>query len=142
VLERRFEDDLTPPGAAEYARSLVQGVREHQAPIDDLIVRAAPAWPLEQMSRVDKSILRLALFEMLYVPGVPSRVAINEAVELAKTFGHESAPKFVNGVLGSISRAHTDASDEPNGQPDAGAGEPVTPLEGGPGALPPEKIAP
>jgi N utilization substance protein B len=139
VLERRFEDDLTPPGAAEYARSLVQGVREHQAPIDELIVRAAPAWPLEQMSRVDKSILRLALFEMLYVPGVPSRVAINEAVELAKTFGHESAPKFVNGVLGSISRAHTEASDETNGQPDAGAGEPVTPLEGGPGAVPPER---
>ena len=118
----------------EYARSLVQGVREHQAPIDDLIVRAAPAWPLEQMSRVDKSILRLALFEMLYVPGVPSRVAINEAVELAKTFGHESAPKFVNGVLGSISRAHTDASDETNGQP-GGAGEPVHASRRGPGGL-------
>lgn len=125
VLERRFEDDLTPPGSAEYARSLVAGVREHQAPIDELIVRAAPAWPLEQMSRVDKSILRLALFEMLYLPGIPPKVAINEAVELAKTFGHESAPKFVNGVLGSISRSRTDAG----AQPDAEAGG-ETPGEG------------
>ena len=66
-------------------------------------------------------------------------MAINEAVELAKTFGHESAPKFVNGVLGSISRAH-EASDETNGQPDARAGEPVTPRRG-PGALR-EKLPP
>jgi N utilization substance protein B len=107
VLQRRFEDDETPAGPAAYARRLVGGVRANQPAIDALIVDAAPAWPLEQMSRVDKSILRLAIFEMLYLPGIPSKVAINEAVELAKTFGHESAPKFVNGVLGSISRAHT-----------------------------------
>ena len=106
VLQRRFEDDQTPAGPAAYARRLVGGVRANQPAIDALIVEAAPAWPLEQMSRVDKSILRLAIFEMLYLPGTPSKVAINEAVELAKTFGHESAPKFVNGVLGSISRAH------------------------------------
>jgi transcription antitermination protein NusB len=106
VLQRRFEDDVTPPPAASYARRLVLGVRDHQSAIDELIVRAAPAWPLEQMSRVDKAVLRQAIFEMLFVPGTPPKVAINEAVELAKTFGHESAPKFVNGVLGNIARAH------------------------------------
>jgi N utilization substance protein B len=106
VLRRRFEDDETPPGPAAYAERLVSGLLAHQRAIDELIVNAAPAWPLEQMSRVDKSILRQAIFEMLYMPDVPPKVAINEAVELAKTFGHESAPKFVNGVLGSIARAH------------------------------------
>jgi transcription antitermination protein NusB len=105
VLQRRFEDDATPPTAASYARRLVLGVRDHQSAIDELIVNAAPAWPLEQMSRVDKAVLRQAIFEMLFVPGTPPKVAINEAVELAKTFGHESAPKFVNGVLGNIARA-------------------------------------
>jgi N utilization substance protein B len=106
VLQRRFEDDATPPTAASYARRLVLGVRDHQSAIDGLIVNAAPAWPLDQMSRVDKAVLRQAIFEMLFVPGTPPKVAINEAVELAKSFGHESAPKFVNGVLGNIARAN------------------------------------
>jgi N utilization substance protein B len=105
VVQRRIEDDQTPPHAAAYARRLVRGVLAHQPAIDERIVAAAPAWPLEQMSRVDKSILRLALFEMLYEEEVPAKVAINEAVELAKIFGHETSPKFVNGVLGSIERA-------------------------------------
>lgn len=104
VLERRIEDDQTPRAAAEYAVRLVDGVRERQAEIDAHISAVAPAWPLEQMSRVDKSILRLAIFELLFEPELPAKVAINEAVELAKAFGHESSPKFVNGVLGSIER--------------------------------------
>ncbi|HEX2033780.1 MAG TPA: transcription antitermination factor NusB [Chloroflexota bacterium] len=109
VLRRRLEDEETSqgtsPGAAAYARRLVEGVGQHQAQLDAAITAVAPAWPLEQMSPVDKSILRLAIFEMLYVPEVPAKVAINEAVELAKLFGHDSTPKFVNGVLGSIARA-------------------------------------
>jgi N utilization substance protein B len=104
VLQRRVEDDQTPPSAAAYAGRLVQGVGAHQSAIDEAISEAAPAWPLDQMSRVDKSILRLAIFEMLYASDPPPKVAINEAVELAKMFGHESSPKFVNGVLGSIER--------------------------------------
>lgn len=104
VLQRRIEDDATPPAAAAYAQRLVMGVGKNQAAIDERITAAAPAWPLEQMSRVDKSVLRLAILEMMYMPGIPRKVAINEAVELAKIFGHESAPKFVNGVLGSIAR--------------------------------------
>lgn len=110
VLQRRIEDDQAPPAAAAYAKRLVMGVRVNQPAIDTQITGAAPAWPLEQMSRVDKSVLRLAILEMLYMPGIPSKVAINEAVELAKTFGHESAPKFVNGVLGSIARGQRESA--------------------------------
>jgi N utilization substance protein B len=105
VLARRLEDDVTPPHAATYTRHLVHGVAANQSAIDEQIARAAPAWPLEQMSRVDKCILRLAIYEMLFETDFPARVAINEAVELAKLFGHETTPKFVNGVLGSIERS-------------------------------------
>ena len=99
-----LEDDQPPQDVADYARHLVQGVRDNQAEIDAEIIRAAPAWPLDQMATVDKSILRLAIFEMLHEEGLSVKVAINEAVELAKLFGHESSPKFVNGVLGTIER--------------------------------------
>jgi transcription antitermination protein NusB len=102
VLQRRIEDDETAPGPAAYAERLVSGVLAHQQAIDELIVNAAPAWPLEQMSRVDKSILRQAIFEMLYMPGVPPKVAINEAVELAKAYGGSDGHKYVNGVLDKL----------------------------------------
>jgi N utilization substance protein B len=104
VVRRRIEEDGTPADGQRYVAQLVGGVRAHQAAIDERIVAAAPAWPLEQMSRVDKSILRLAIFELLFEPDLSPRVAINEAVELAKLFGHESSPKFVNGVLGTVER--------------------------------------
>ena len=113
VIQRRLDDDHTPPSEAAYAARVVQGERAKQGEIDMLIQRAAPAWPLEQMSRVDKSILRLAIFEMLHEPGLPPKVAINEAVELAKLFGHESSPKFVNGVLGTIERGQSGQSGQP-----------------------------
>lgn len=108
VVRRRLEEDKTPEDAAAYATHLIHGTREHQSPIDGLISEAAPAWPLDQMARVDKSILRLAIFEMLFEPGLSPKVAINEAVELAKLFGHDSSPKFVNGVLGTIERERHD----------------------------------
>jgi transcription antitermination protein NusB len=104
VIQRRLEDGQTSPDVASYARHLVEGVRGNQVEIDAEIAHAAPAWPLDQMARVDKSILRLAIFEMLYEKDLSVKVAINEAVELAKLFGHESSPKFVNGVLGTIER--------------------------------------
>ena len=112
VIERRLESDATPEAEASYAVELIRGARAHQDEIDTLIQRAAPAWPLDQMSRVDKSILRLAIFEMLHQPGVPEKVAINEAVELAKLFGHDSSPKFVNGVLGTIGRSERTRTSE------------------------------
>jgi N utilization substance protein B len=104
VIRRRLEHDATPEDAAAYASHLVQGVVERRDAIDVRLAAAAPAWPLGQMDRVDKSILRLAIFEMLHEPRLSPRVVINEAVELAKLFGHESSPRFVNGVLGAIER--------------------------------------
>jgi len=86
-----------------FARELVSGVVQNREKIDHNIQTFAPAWPVEQISVVDRNILRLAIFEILLDNKVPVKVAINEAVELAKTFGSDNSSKFVNGVLGSVS---------------------------------------
>jgi len=97
-----------PAAAAEYARDLIGGVLRHRDEIDAVIQERAPAWPLRQMSSVERTILRLGLYECCYQHGmVPVKVAINEAIELAKLFGSESLPRFVNGVLGSAVAAET-----------------------------------
>ena len=86
-----------------FVRELVIGVVQSKDEIDLNIRRFAPAWPVEQIAMIDRNILRLAIFEILFDNKVPVKVAINEAVELAKSFGSESSAKFVNGVLGSVS---------------------------------------
>ncbi len=86
-----------------FAGDLVRGVIHNREDIDQKIRRFAPAWPVEQIPAVDRNILRLAIFELLFDKKVPVKVAINEAVELAKKFGGDNSPKFVNGVLGSVS---------------------------------------
>ncbi len=86
-----------------FVRELVNGVIQNKEKIDLNIQNFAPAWPVEQIPVVDRNILRLAIFEILLNNKVPVKVAINEAVELAKTFGSDNSPKFVNGVLGSVS---------------------------------------
>ena len=96
------ESDLTEVNR-DFVRELVNGVTRNQEQIDEHIRHFASAWPLEQLSVVDRSILRLAIYEMLLESKVPVKVAINEAVELAKTFGSESSSRFVNGVLGAVS---------------------------------------
>ena len=88
---------------AAFVRELVSGVIENKAKIDLNIQNFAPAWPVEQIPLVDRNILRLAIFEILLDNKVPVKVAINEAVELAKTFGGDNSSRFVNGVLGSVS---------------------------------------
>jgi len=88
---------------ADFTRKLVSGVIQNKEKIDLNIQSFAPAWPIEQLPVVDRNILRLAIFEILLDNKVPMKVAINEAVELAKTFGSDNSPKFVNGVLGSVS---------------------------------------
>jgi N utilization substance protein B len=88
---------------AAFAHELVDGVKQNQKQIDHRIREFAPAWPLDQIPAVDRNVLRLAIFEILVDNRVPVKVAINEAVELAKAFGSDSSPKFVNGVLGSVS---------------------------------------
>ena len=85
-----------------FATELVSGVLGHKEKIDENIRRFAPAWPIEQIPAVDRNILRLAIFEIIFSQTTPFKVAINEAVELAKHFGSESSPRFVNGVLGSV----------------------------------------
>ena len=86
-----------------FVRELVGGVVRNRDEIDRSIEKFAPAWPVEQIAMVDRNILRLAIFEILFDNKVPVKVAVSEAVELAKSFGSENSSKFVNGVLGSIS---------------------------------------
>lgn len=90
----------------EFVRTLVKGALEHRQAIDQIIEKAAPEWPLGQITMVDRNVLRLGLFELLYgnKEEVPPKVAINEAIELAKNFSGESSGKFVNGVLGTVYR--------------------------------------
>jgi N utilization substance protein B len=103
TLERLIVEGRLAEAGAAFARELVAGVLTNQERIDAIIAKAAPAWPLEQLPPIDRNILRVAIREMLIDNGTPVRAAINEAVELAKTFGSDSSPKFVNGVLGSVS---------------------------------------
>jgi len=83
---------------------LVEGVRDHLSQIDKIIEKAAPEWPIEQITIIDRNVLRMGLYELLFgnKDEVPPKVAINEAIELAKTFGGESSGKFINGVLGTV----------------------------------------
>lgn len=85
-----------------FIKNLVTGVIDNQKNIDDLIIKYAPEWPLDQITMVDRNVLRIGIQEMKYDDDIPEKVAINEAIELAKTFGGESSGKFVNGVLGTI----------------------------------------
>jgi len=85
-----------------FAKHLVEGVIKNIKEIDDSIKKYATEWPLEQITIIDRNILRIGVFELVYDPEIPSKVAINEAIEVAKTYGGESSGKFVNGVLGAI----------------------------------------
>jgi N utilization substance protein B len=102
VMQRRIADAALPIEGEKFFCKVVQGVLEHQETLDELISRYAPEWPIEQMAIIDRNILRIALFEFLVDGGTPPKVAINEAVELAKTFGSDSSRRFVNGVLGTL----------------------------------------
>lgn len=88
----------------EFVIRSVEGIKKHRSEIDDKIVSVAPEFPIEQISNIDKAILRLAIYELIYNSEIPAKVAINEAVELGKTFGGENSYKFINGVLGTIYR--------------------------------------
>ena len=90
------------PPVPDYAQSLVTGVAEHREDIDALLSRFSGDWPLERMPSVDRSILRLAAYELLYCPDVPDAVVIDEAVELAKSLSTDESPGFVNGMLAKV----------------------------------------
>lgn len=109
VLERRLEEAELPDIGAQFARELVTGVSDRQEELDALIGRYAPEWPVDQIAIIDRNILRLSIFEILMREDTPVKVAINEAVELAKEFGSDSSGRFVNGVLGSLVSAEASA---------------------------------
>jgi len=108
ALHHRLEDDLAEGQEAlsedlvEFARQIIFGVYPMAARLDDVIAEYAPEWPFDQIAAIDRNILRIAVWEFAVAKVTPLKVAINEAVELAKAFGSETAPRFVNGVLGSL----------------------------------------
>lgn len=104
IIERNIKD--LGPGLEEldFIWKLSEGVQKHMQEIDNIIEKAAPEWPISQIPIVDRNVLRIGLYELLYADKqeVPPKVAINEAIELAKTFSGQTSGKFVNGVLGTI----------------------------------------
>src|SRR3989344_1308563 len=104
VLNRNFERYSDAIEDKRFVEDLVQGVDKNAEAIDEIIRPVAPEWPIEQIARIDRSILRMGVFELLFDQKVPPKVAINEAVELAKAFGGDNSSKFVNGVLGTVLR--------------------------------------
>jgi N utilization substance protein B len=104
ILERNLNEFRSSIDDTNFVEDTVAGVHEHQQQIDSIIAPAAPEWPVDQIAKIDKIILRIGVYELMIRRDVPPKVAINEAVELAKTFGGENSSKFVNGVLGTIYR--------------------------------------
>ena len=103
VVDNILDGFVAAPEVKTFALELVQGVLANREQIDKVIVDTAPAFPIDQLAVVDRNILRLAIYEILLDNKVPMRAAINEAIELAKEYGGENSPKFINGVLGSVS---------------------------------------
>ncbi|MFA5130233.1 MAG: transcription antitermination factor NusB [Patescibacteria group bacterium] len=104
ILRRNIAEFAPDLDEKDFAENIVAGIIEHRETIDELITRFAPDWPLAKITTVDRNVLRIGTFELTYTHEIPSKVAINEAIELAKTFGGESSGKFVNGVLGAVFR--------------------------------------
>jgi len=104
ILQRNLQEFRNSIDDTQFVEDVVEGVQTHRDDIDAIIAPAAPEWPVEQIARVDKVILRIGVYELMIKRDVPPKVAINEAVELAKSFGGQNSSKFVNGVLGTIYR--------------------------------------
>jgi len=102
VFRARLEEDPLSPELSEFARQIIFGVLPLATLLDSSIAQYAPEWPLDQIAAIDRNILRIAFWEFAVSRETPVKVAINEAVELAKQFGSDSAPRFINGVLGSL----------------------------------------
>jgi len=104
-IKKRNIENYNEDSDSSFIDDTINNVIKNIKKEDELITKAAPEWPLEQISTIDKTILRIAIYEILYSKDVPPKVAINEAVELGKTFGGENSSKFINGVLGTIFRS-------------------------------------
>lgn len=111
VLEERLlEEGITDNGLVDFTRQIVLGVIPVIKQLDDFIAQHAPEWPLEQVAVIDRNIIRIALWEFAVMGFTPIKVAINEAIELAKIYGSDSTPRFVNGVLGSLADRQNEIS--------------------------------
>ena len=110
ILERNLEEFAPGIDEPDFAWRILKGVAEHLTEIDDILTKAAPDWPVDKIAIIDRNILRIGLYELLFADKneVPPRVAINEAIELAKNYGGPNTSRFVNGVLGTIYREMED----------------------------------
>jgi len=102
ILNRNLKESRGKIKDEEFAKNLVEGVVKKISEIDKIIQDCAPEWPIEQITLIDRNVLRLGIYELLFIKETPPKVTINEAIEVAKTFGGESSKKFINGVLGTI----------------------------------------
>jgi N utilization substance protein B len=116
VIAARNMENFSEDVDRTFVTSTLQGTLKHLSRLDEQIAKAAPEWPLEQVSPIDKSILRLAVHEILFSKDVPPKVVINEAVELGKAYGGDNTGKFVNGVLGTIFRESSRYKNEVHGK--------------------------
>jgi N utilization substance protein B len=115
ILDRNIKETASNIEKADkkFASQLIEGAIKYAKEIDELIKVAAPEWPISQIAAIDRTVLRMGVFELLYIKEIPPKVAINEAIELAKAFGGENSGKFVNGVLGTIYRSSDLYQEEP-----------------------------
>ena len=115
VLERRLAEGTTSDRAASHARLLVSAVTRHRVTIDAEIERVAPAYPVVQLARIDRALLRCGVGELLHCPATPARVAISEWVELARTYSGEPTRRLMNGALGRLAVDASNASQQTTG---------------------------
>lgn len=111
VLQRNISRYRETIDDVDFIKNLVEGVSGREAELDKILQPLAPEWPIEQIARMDRVVLRMGAYELLYAKDVPPKVVINEAVELAKAFGGDNSSKFVNGVLGSLLRQKDSTAD-------------------------------
>jgi len=119
ALQYHAAEARADASVVEFASTLISGVREHQDEIDARLREASQHWDLDQMAKVERTLLRIASYEIWYMPSVPVKAAINESIELAKTFGGPDSGKFVNGILGRIA---ADAQQRPEREARASSG--------------------
>lgn len=132
ILERNLEEFAPGIDEPDFAWRILKGVAEHLPTIDDILKKAAPDWPVDKIAVIDRNILRIGLYELLYADHeeVPPRVAINEAIELAKNYGGPNTSRFVNGVLGTIYREMEHAAAEDSKAKEIKDGEAGAPADG------------
>jgi N utilization substance protein B len=104
VLQRNIKRYEAMVDDKEFIKRLVKGVTEHEAELDEILQPIAPEWPIDQIARMDRIVLHIGLYELMYETDTPPKVVVNEAVELSKAFGGENSSKFINGVLGTVIR--------------------------------------